>query len=183
MVVPMLEKKLIREMETKIYDFIWKKRSKVSRNIAKLRLQEGGLNMPDLEIMFKSFIITWLRKIDQSEEYNKGWIKALDANLREIDKQAINGKEISLNTIWSYNAEEYGKISRNMPNTFWKEVFNIIPELIKSSLLVKKEWILNENIFGSSLMTMSNREWANFLKETFRQNNNNRTIIFCKLNL
>ena len=72
--------------------------------------------MPDLEIMFKSFIITWLRKIDQSEEYNKGWIKALDANLREIDKQAINGKEISLNTIWSYNAEEYGKLSRNMPS-------------------------------------------------------------------
>ena len=174
MVVPILDRKLLQNMETKIYNFIWKQKSKISRNIAKLRIEEGGLNMPDLGITFKSFIITWLRKIDQSKELNKGWIKVLDANLREINRNAVNGKQVNLNNIWSLNAEDFRNISKAMPNPFWKEIFGIIPELLKSSLLVKKEWFLNESVFGSSLLELTNREWANFLKGTLRSNENHK---------
>ena len=46
--IPTIEKKIIKSLENKLYQFIWKGRDKVAKADAKTRENRGGLNLPDL---------------------------------------------------------------------------------------------------------------------------------------
>ena len=70
-----------------MFKFIWRDQDKglILRDLAKAPLDAGGINAPDLEIMFKSFSLTWLRKIANATELDRGWLKLLSVLLQETE--------------------------------------------------------------------------------------------------
>ena len=74
MVIPILNDVDIKEIETKMYKFIWHDHSKgiICRCLAKAPLNEDGINAPDLKVMFKSYSLTWLQKIANFKDFDRG---------------------------------------------------------------------------------------------------------------
>ena len=57
----------IKELETLFYKFLWnKKPDKIKREIIVQKLEDGGLNMPDVKQFIKSLKISWIRRFHQS---------------------------------------------------------------------------------------------------------------------
>ena len=47
-----------------LYDFLWDgKPDKIKRDIAKLKLEKGGLNMIDIDFFDKALKLTWIRRV------------------------------------------------------------------------------------------------------------------------
>ena len=58
----------IKKLETLFYKFLWnKKPDKIKREIIVQKLEDGGLNMPDVNQFIKSLKkISWIRRFHQS---------------------------------------------------------------------------------------------------------------------
>ena len=68
-----------KQLENLIYKYIWKGTDKVCREDAKKSFRLGGLNFPDIEISWKAFRLSWLRRILNGEAK---WKKILDLLLK-----------------------------------------------------------------------------------------------------
>ena len=101
------------------------------RSLVKAPLQEGGINAPDIEIMFKSYSLTWLRKIANFKEFDRGWYKILNILLLET---TLN---ISLTDIWKLKSGQFLDLQTQIKGNFWNQIFGLIPELIKSVIYTR----------------------------------------------
>ena len=87
--VPSMDKKLIKGLEDKIFNFIWKGPDKVARVDAKKKEIEGGLALPDISASWSAFKISWLRRIEYS---NTTWAELFCDSLTQIDLQSKLGR-------------------------------------------------------------------------------------------
>ena len=72
---------IIKQMEKMIYNFLWKGPDKVTRLSVINTLQNGGLNLTDLELHIKALRLSWIpRLLDETEG---PWISYLKYNLKK----------------------------------------------------------------------------------------------------
>ena len=63
LVLPKLDNRKIKSIETLIYTFLWGGKSeKVSRNDTKLNEKAGGLGLVDIHAFWQSLKFSWLRR-------------------------------------------------------------------------------------------------------------------------
>ena len=114
--LPSPSKKLLNELNTMLYSFLWKgKPDQVKRTVASQALIEGGLGMINLENFNKSLKLTWIRK-------------ALTSNMKW--NQILNTKHPLLKNILKFGKVYINKILNNTQNIFWKEVFSTLHNYI-----------------------------------------------------
>ena len=109
--IPTIEKKIIKSLENKLYQFIWKGRDKVARADAKTRENRGGLNLPDLQSSWQAYKISWLRRLLHSP--NANWCKILLETLKmdfpnlSIQKILYNSTIIEIKEIAKKNQKSF----------------------------------------------------------------------------
>ena len=54
---------VIKELNTIMFKFIWNKVEKVKRKIMSQDFQLGGLRVPDLRIIYQTFLVKWVKRI------------------------------------------------------------------------------------------------------------------------
>ena len=98
----------IKKLETLFYKFLWnKKPDKIKREIIVQKLEDGGLNMPDVNQFIKSLKISWIRRFHQS---NATWRLILIQDLPLFDRTLQCGPEFLL------------KLRSDTRNKFWQDV-------------------------------------------------------------
>ena len=107
MVLP-VNKKYLNELQSLFFRFIWDRgKDKIKRSIMHLPVEEGGLNVPNLEIFSKTIKMIWIKKLLNNEDFSP-W------------KHLILSKLIPFggNLIWFYDTNHLKKLHKNL-NPFW----------------------------------------------------------------
>ena len=86
-----LKRHLFTELENNITKFIWKnKRSRISREIMKKNVKEGGLAVPDLKLYYKAIVIKtiwyWLRD-RREDQWNRLGVSDLSKIVYDKSKE------------------------------------------------------------------------------------------------
>ena len=98
----------IQTLQNMFYKFLWNnKTDKIKRQVAIQRLEDGGLNMPDIKSFITALKTSWIRRLNQSKA---SWRSVLESNHPNI-------KNILL-----YGPEFLPKLQNEIPNMFWKNV-------------------------------------------------------------
>ena len=143
LVLPDLTNKKIKEIEDAIYDFIWKGKHQVSKNVCKIGELYGGLNMPDIKLSINSLKIGWVRRGYRNE--GSTWVRVLDAIL------ATHNQNLNLvKTVTALSLNDIGKI--RTCNPFWNNCFQKL--VTPSCALLKRSMGLHTDliIWGSALI-------------------------------
>ena len=96
LVLPCLDKTLIKKIENIVYNFIWKGSDKIAREDSKKIEIRGGLNMPDIHISWQAYKLSWFKRLSTT---NASWGKIFEVNLKTIYPNAsINDVFIKFGT-------------------------------------------------------------------------------------
>lgn len=63
-VLPNLDTKEMRKIESRLYEFIWGGAPKIAREQSKLSFESGGLNFPDLKSAWTALKLPWLKRLE-----------------------------------------------------------------------------------------------------------------------
>ena len=141
-VIPGLDKKRLKEIESEIYHFIWGGSEKVARIDAKQPQSRGGLGFPDIHASFTAFRFSWFRRMVNSRS---AWKYIFLLNL-------LNSFGIDEHTFFTaIGTAEYDKIAKKFPNPFWKDCLLSIKPLMLEHLKNAPEYFSSYPIWGSSL--------------------------------
>ena len=106
--LPTVNKQFMKDLYKVLKDFLWDgKRSKISWEILSHERQDGGLNLPNLEVFFQSLKISWIKRL-----MAQGAWQTLFADTICEDKSLI----------WELDRQSLIDLSENIKNIFWKEV-------------------------------------------------------------
>ena len=143
-----LPDKVITKINRIFFSFIWKRKynskkpfEKIKRKIMYNSIESGGLNMINIELMQKSFLADWARKllIPGEESWKLAPLKSL---------QSVGGIKVFDSIVTEKELRDIEKIS----NTFWKKVVCIWcdnknnEEIRKGSLNMSDPVFNNNNI-------------------------------------
>ena len=143
-VLPTVSNKIIKNLESLIYSFIWGKSPNVARDDAKKTEREGGLNMPDIDASWKAFKLSWLRRLFKTKSV---WGEILMANLREgVPNITIEEVFCRVGTF------KLLEIRKNANLAFWSEVFytakNFLVDAVRDNpKLINYCYIWNSTFF------------------------------------
>ena len=116
--LPSPSQKLLNELNTLLYSFLWKgKPDQVKRSVVTQTLTNCGLGMINLEKFNHALKLTWIRK-------------ALTSNMKW--KEILHTKHPSLKNILSFGVLYTNKILNNTNNLFWKDVLQKLQHYIKN---------------------------------------------------
>ena len=88
MVLPTLEKRMMKKLETRLFQFMWNgKPDKVSRDHAKLAEKDGGLGMVDIKLFWDSLKFSWSRRLCNSKAF---WVDIFEVNIKNIVGMYVN---------------------------------------------------------------------------------------------
>ena len=106
---------IIKRIERILYHFLWGGRDKVKRKKITQELKDGGLNMVDIESIFRSFKAVWVSRIFQSNPCIHGSVQLAHHYLKPF----LNcSDDLVFNFDSTVNFCEIQKL-----NSFYKEVF------------------------------------------------------------
>ena len=132
-----------------MYEFLWDhKPDKIKRITAMKKIERGGISMPDLNIFDKSLKLTWLRRFVLNESKWKHVISVLFPNI---------------NDFWKYGDDFALRLSKNITNPFWSNVFKYYYELYRTVEITTLEevyetsFLFNKNILIGK-QVISNKE-------------------------
>jgi hypothetical protein len=63
-----------KRLETIFYKFLWQGKDKIKRNVAIAKIQNGGLNMIDINSHFKSLKAKWILRIVEAQMTDPKWV-------------------------------------------------------------------------------------------------------------
>jgi hypothetical protein len=95
-VLPGINKKKLKEIETEIYSFIWGGQEKVARGDAKQPESRGGLGFPDIFSSWTSFKFSWFRRLVHS---HLAWKEIFILNIEENFNLNLDDFCLSLGTV------------------------------------------------------------------------------------
>ena len=142
MVIPSMNKTLIKSLEDKIYNFIWAGPDKVARIDAKKPKEIGGLDLPDIYSRWQSFKISWFRRLYST---NSLWGKIFDICLN----QAMPGctREMFFTKIGTFDLLY---LSKNINLSFWREAIYALKDIMPLYVKVNPQKLIVSNIWNSS---------------------------------
>jgi hypothetical protein len=141
-VLPGLDRKKLKEIESEIYQFIWGGSEKVARLDAKQPQARGGMGFPDIFSSFMAFRFSWFRRLVGS---HSAWKYIFTTTLLDAFRIDIQTFFTSMGTM------EYDKIAKKYPNPFWKDCLLSIKPLMLEHLKNAPENFSSYCIWGSSI--------------------------------
>ena len=125
LVLPDLPSKKVKELEDLIYNFIWKTKHPVSRDVCKINEKRGGMNMSDIRLSIDSLKISWIRRAYKNP--NTTWMKILNATIGTHNEN-LNFENITSAT----SLVNIHKIKTCNP--FWNNCFRKLVTPIRTTL-------------------------------------------------
>ena len=114
--LPTPSKNTILNINKMLFEFLWDgKPDKIKRNIAKQKLERGGINMIDIDVFDKALKLTWIRRLILGKQKWKNLICFLNPDLNEI--QCFGNVFVK-------------RVGENINNLFWSNVMKYLFELI-----------------------------------------------------
>ena len=150
LVLPDLDKKQIKTIETMIFKFIWgNKPDKVSRDHVKLSEKAGGLGLVDIKQFWQSLKFSWLRRLTSSSAF---WPKIL-----EISVQKITGNDSSVMDFLQLGPNKLVFIGKKMKNKFWKQVFSGVNPFMQGAVFCHPEKIFIAPLWDNPTISRNNK--------------------------
>ena len=106
----------IREVNTSIYDFLWKGRDKIKRNVMIADYNNGGLKMIDIASVIKAQKIIWIKRY--CTKYDHPWKDYLSYHINKLGGECIffGGVEIRNTDTPNFYLECINEINRYIDN-------------------------------------------------------------------
>ena len=98
-------------MNTLIYNFVWYKKERICRNTLIGKVENGGVNMPDIETMVMAAKAAWINRIFDTNNISSA---VINAYLKEY--------HIDVNVLLKCHFTTKNEISKIIPD-FYQEVF------------------------------------------------------------
>ena len=116
MSLPTPSKNTMLKINKLLYDFLWDgKPEKIKRNMAKQKLEKGGLNMIDIDLFDRSLKLTWIRRLICGNQKWKYLICFLYPEFKDIE---------------NYGNVFIKMISDRVTNPFWSDVLKYLYDFI-----------------------------------------------------
>ena len=107
--LPSPSSKIVKKINTMLYDFLWDgKPDKIKRTIANKKLEMGGIDMIDIELFDKALKMTWIRRLVNDVSRWKMTILEMYPNI---------------NAFYMYGNAFIKMLFNEITNPFWKNVF------------------------------------------------------------
>ncbi|MEK6264009.1 MAG: reverse transcriptase family protein [Clostridium sp.] len=150
--LPKPPESFFKELDTKIYNFLWNSKiDRVKRSTMIAPYHEGGLKMIDSRTQCKSLKLKWITNIKKqyqssSKDFWYMWVLQGIPNMDMIDFLKCN-----LNTTDLSNVCKWEK------HSFWYEVFSVWCEFNYAQHPQCKEYIINQPIWYNSLLKIGGK--------------------------
>ena len=168
-------KQFIHKLNKIIYKFLWGKRHKISRKKVIKNLEDGGLNMVDLQSLFDSFKAFWLKRLITSGKETENWTqiplfyinKYLSFNILlncKIDKTCSHDNVKKLSPFWQDVLEYSSKLNYDTENYFTSTVLSQqiwLNKLISERKINKKDVLLYRNWIPSGILFVKDLPFKN----------------------
>ena len=123
---------LIKDLTLLFYKFIWNgKRDKIKRKMLYTSLEEGGLNLTEINIFMDSLKVTRIRKM--LKEDKSRWMTLLKEDVPDLDLQKYSGSRFLFS-------------KRSAVNPFWCDVFSSFARFSERRILQTVSEFLQEPI-------------------------------------
>ena len=140
-VIP-ISKELIKNADSIFYSFIWNGRDKVKRNVLSTSIENGGLNMLDIDSMIRTKRVICIKKY--LEDYRSPWKFFLEERLSSV------GGSFALHC--NFNTS---KLLAKLP-PFYKQCFDAWSDLNTKAPTSHQE-IVNEIIWNNKFLCVNNK--------------------------
>ena len=95
-VLPTPHSELLKEIDTKLYKFLWSnKTERISRSVLKNTLQRGGISMPDVSLKNTALKIAWVKRIALSHHLSELLYRSTRIKNIEIWKCNIHTQDVN----------------------------------------------------------------------------------------
>ena len=148
LVLPSLDKEIIKKIENKMYDFIWKGPDKVAREDAKKGELKGGLNMPDLLSNWQAFKLSWFRRLQTTKS---SWGNIFDENMRAVFPNATRGDVFS-----KMGTQDLVDLGKKIPSKFWSEALMVLKSFTLQFLKKSPTSLFQCSIWNSHIFLRNN---------------------------
>ena len=145
-VLPGINKKKLKEIETEIYSFIWGGQEKVARGDAKQPESREGLGFPDIFSSWTAFKFSWFRRLVHS---HAAWKDIFILNIEENFNLNLDEFCSNVGTVY------YDKMSKKLSNPLWSECLRSIKPLMLEHLKNAPENLTSYPIWGSNVFIMN----------------------------
>ena len=150
LVLPNLDKRRLKTVETLFYNFLWgNKTDKVTRNDTKLNEKAGGLGIVDINSFWLSLKISWIRRILNTNAFWPVILKLTVENVLDYN--------ISMMEILQLGPNMLNFIGKKLKNEFWKGVFCSIRFYMQGALFCYPENISQSPIWDNPIFLKSNK--------------------------
>ena len=166
-----LPDKILTSVNTLIHRFLWKRKNtnkkafeKVKRNVLKGDYSKGGLRMPDVKLIQKSFLLEWVSKLYKAKEHEK-WTFIPFASFIKYGKDFACFKanvswrkfktgEISLTPFWSEVLKTWVSCNTetNILNPLCNVIWNNKNITYRNEVLFFRRWSQGGIVYISDLL-------------------------------
>ena len=140
----------VKEINCKIFRYLWGNRDRIKRKIATLSIEQGGLNMIDVKVHFESLKATWINRILNAKDSDKWAV----IPKYKLSKLCYNQENIIYYTSF-INLRQFPQIIR-LPK-FYQEV---ICSYNKTKSISKEHFcndILDQPLWGNQYVTFEGK--------------------------
>ena len=164
---------IVKDIKKILFEYLWGGTDKVKRPVVVNSIDEGGLNMVDLDCFFTALKAAWVPRI---LDHTGKWKGILDNYLNKINLDI--GYVLNMN----FKSIKDFPILKNIP-VFYQEVlisFNSVKNIIPLEKLSKQDF-LQQSIFGNDLIKKNGKciyfkGWLSldikYIKDVFDKNGN-----------
>ena len=109
-VLPTPSDTIFNILETKINNFIWKGKERISQKQLQKDISNGGLNLTNLRMFNKALKLTWIKRLVQN---SGNWQNIFEVSI------GLNKKHV-----WELDMQSLNCIRKGIQNQFWKDVLS-----------------------------------------------------------
>ena len=106
-VLPTPSDTIFNILETKINNFIWKGKERISQKQLQKDISNGGLNLTNLRMFNKALKLTWIKRLVQN---SRNWQNIFEVSI------GLNKKHV-----WELDMQSLNCIRKGIQNQFWKD--------------------------------------------------------------
>ena len=149
-VIPNPNKTMFKHIESIFHKFIWNNKSeKIRRDDAKLPVNLGGLNVPDIEQFWLSFKFSWLRRLISTQAF---WPNII---LQTISK--IHNKTVSVAELLNFGPSLLCNIGKKINNKFWRQVLLSTRSISQGAIFCNPEKLTISSFWHNDYIQRNNK--------------------------